>query len=659
MIAQLATEDDAKKIRKLRGNVFSTKLIKEKQLCFNEKGEVLFPQKNPEGKTLSNLRKWSPASGKLYNTPGCYSLFFAQWTDGPEVPVYIVEGEWDALALIELMRRAKYEKECCIVSVPGANGFKESWVKKFIGRDITIIFDNDHDKKRNDGSKFNPAREGTDALVDKFNGIAEKIRTIRWELFGKDLKDGFDVRDALTQAIKTKKSKSVLRKLLKSCRTVSTKPPKEIDQPVVPLDRTSFPEVVKDFEEVYEINQSFIDNLACCIAAIAALRIKGNPLWLFIVAPASSGKTTIIESFEAAYKHTLHLSKLTPTSLISGGVTKKTNEDGEEENYDPSTLAKLKDKVMFVKDFTTVLSMGAKEQEALFGLLRDGYDGSFRQTYGNGVERVYEDHFFGIVAGVTHAIHGENKSSLGERFLKVNLLDESFDETEHICRALDNSNENKSFKHKLKGSIIGFLDHLDKNEHVPTLEKGSKLYLNLISLSKFVALVRTKVERAFGRDMAYRPEAEKGTRIATQLFKLGSALAIVYGKQEIDKDCYRVMQKVALDSSIGYQLEVVYALSRESSGMSASMLAESLNLSVNQIRRIADDMLQLNIITFRRKSNNSGRRGNKVNRFELTKNVRTLMDEADLSLRESKCVETPSGRTKRGKRKLRRKNYGK
>ena len=115
------------------------------------------------------------------------------------------------------------------------------------------------------------------------------------------------------------------------------------------------------------------------------------------------------------------------------------------------------------------------------------------------------------------------------------------------------------------------------------------------------------------------------------------------------------MQKVAMDSCVGYQLEVLNILDRSSSGMSATTIATAINLSVNQVRKITDDMMQLNLIESKRQSNNSGRRGNKVKGFRITETVRSLMEAADLSFRGKKRVETPSKRTKRSKKKLRRK----
>ena len=196
--------------------------------------------------------------------------------------------------------------------------------------------------------------------------------------------------------------------------------------------------------------------------------------------------------------------------------------------------------------------------------------------------------------------------------------------------------------------MIGFLNTLSDVKELPSLEPDSEFFEKLICLSQLVALVRTKVERSHGRDMTYRPEPEIGTRIAKQLSKLGSALAVVYGKTEIDSDCYRVMQKTAIDSCVGYQLEVVVSLSRRgTSGMSTKMLAESMNLSVAQIRKIIDDMMQLNIVRMRRESNNSGRRGNKIKAFRLTNNVLELMEKSELSFKETKPTKKPSNRTKR------------
>ena len=202
---------------------------------------------------------------------------------------------------------------------------------------------------------------------------------------------------------------------------------------------------------------------------------------------------------------------------------------------------------------------------------------------------------FGIVAGVTQEIHAENRTSLGERFLKVNLIDDQFVEDEHILTALQNLGQKNEHKEILQGTVNGFMHHLKERDIPPFPEKMHK---KLIALSKIVAMVRTSVSRS-GSDINYRPESEIGTRIATQLVKLGCAIAMVYGKPEVDDDCYRLMQKVAFDTCVGWQLEIVQFLEKLGDATTAT-LAMKMNVHPNSIRKIIADSLEIGIVEITR-----------------------------------------------------------
>jgi len=649
---ELRTDKEISAIVELRDNCYSNELIKEFGLCFDLSGNVLLPQKSPTSKGLTNLRKWNPDSKIAYNAPSCCSLFFARWDDDPTTPVTICEGEWDALALVTLMQRAKADHPMNIVSVPGANVFKESWLDYFKGRDVILIFDNDHDKKRTNGTVYNPAKDGMKSATTKLGTVAKSIRVINWSLVEKDLPDGYDIRDHLKRAIKKKKSKRFLDSLYKNCEKQKI----EAKDVVIPdLKRESFAEVVEDFRKVYSVNQSFIDCLAMAFASIVSLRIKGNPLWVFVVGPPSSGKTSIIEAFERAYAWSKHVSKLTATSLVSGAKVQAdpSDEDDEdddrEDSYDPSMLKQLRDKVLFVKDFTTVIDMGVNDKNNLFGILRDAYDGRYVQQYGNGVRREYKDLYFGVFAGVTHAINGESKTSLGERFLRINIIDDEFVEADHIRRALTNVTKNENQKPMLQGSVNGFLRYLSTIEEIPELEPDSDMFERLIALSQFVAAVRTTVQRINGRDMSFRPETEIGSRIATQLSKAGAGIAMVLGYKEINDEVFRVMMKLALNSSVGWQLEVIQILVKFPNGMSAVHIAEKMNVHPNQIRKIVEDMMQLNLIRMVRVSNNSGNRGNKLKSFKLTEEISELIKTARIVFNDK--IETYAPKAKRNQKK--------
>jgi len=646
MVREGGSSKELKKIKRLRDDVFSELTLKEFGLCINHNGEVMIPISKPGAKNLVNLRKWSPETKKAYNTPGCCSLFFAKWEK--KGPIYVCEGEWDAIALLTLLRRAKWSnlENVSIVAVPGANIFKESWLSHFKDRKTVLIYDADKNKKRKDGTTFNPAKDGMAAAVAKLSKVTDSIKTINWTKVAKKLPDGYDIRDHLKEAIKTKKSKTATRKLLLSCDVVEVKKEsasteRKAIKPLLEVD--TFEKVVANFREAYSINQSFIDVLATCFASIVSLKIPGNPIWTFIVAPPSSGKTSIIESFESCYDFTEHVSKMTSTSMVSGWASGKSFDDdgNENSNGDSSILSRMKNKVLFVKDFTTVLTMG-NEKDKLFGLLRDAYDGSFVQHYGNGISREYHDLYFGIVAGVTQEIHAENRTSLGERFLKVNLIDDKFEEDDHILTALKNLGQKNEHKEFLQATVNGFMYHL-KDKDIPSFPE--KMHKKLIALSKIVAMVRTCVSRN-GTEINYRPESEVGTRIATQLVKLGCAIAMVYGKKEVDEDCYRLMQKVAFDTCVGWQLEVVQHLERLGDCTIAT-LAQKMNIHPNSVRKIIADSLEIGIISLTRVSNGSGRRGNKSFCYRLSKKMKLELIKAGITFKKKKLRKTTSKRTKK------------
>lgn len=604
-----------KKVIKQRGNLFTVEFLREKGIAVDSDGQVLFPCKQPSAKNLTNLRRWSPSTKISYNASGCCCLYFAnEWVD--EGPIYLCEGEWDALALSFAF--SKIGAAPTVIAAPGAGVFKDKWVKQFDGREVVILYDND-----------DAGEQGVKKVLKRFteSGIKFSLSAIQWSKVREGLPSGYDIRDLITEAVANKKIKKTL---------------KSIKSSLIPLDgsshittkmlkRESFQEVVQDFSNVYEWNQSFTDALACAFIAVVSLRFDGNPFWVHIVGPASSGKTTIIEAFEACVKQSYHLSRVKDTSLVSGFAGA-----GE----DPSLLAKLNNLCLFIKDFTPILSMGAEAKRSVFGIFRDAYDGRYVQTYGNGTVRTYDNLHFGVVTGVTLAIHNENSSDLGERFLKINLLDDSFNHDAHIRRALQNDAEKTTHRETIQAAVCGFLKYLEGITAVPILPE--KYETRLSALSQFVAFIRTNVDRKNGKDMAYRPSPEVGSRIATQLKKAGVTSALIYGKNEVDNDCYRLMTKIALDSCVSWHLELVKSLNG-SSGMTASEIAHTMQVHPNQVRNITEDAMQVGTIRIERAASN--RPGNRHYVYSLHPQIKRLIKKARLTFDD--VIQTPSNHTKR------------
>lgn len=632
-----SSRDDLQEIANNRDGI-PVSVLKKHGICKSALGDILIPYRKPDSENLVNLKKWNPDNKISYNTPGCNGLFFVRWES--EGPVYVCEGEWDALALLNLMTVAEVDAPYSIVAVPGANTFKESWAQWFANREVYLLYDNDHDKEHK-GKKFNPGKDGMQRAVETILANLKPDQTkkliiniIDWEQHKNydSLPDGYDVRDWCIKYTNLNKQQIGVRKLIKLCRPHDASPKKKS---IKAIKRTDFFEVVNDFQSVLEFNQSFIDTLACCFATMVSLRIEGNPLWLFVVGPASCGKTTIIESFESCDDYSEHLSKLTPASLVSGW---------RGEGEDPSLLPKLKNKTLCVKDFTAVLSMSSHDKENLFGMLRDAYDGRFVSTFGNGMTREYTNLYFSVLAGVTQAIHAESRTNLGERFLKINLLDDNFDELSHIKRAMSNVGMKPEQKALLSGSVLGFMNHMFKEvAKIPTISTEYEDRISAISM--FVALIRTQVIRNGPNSMTIRPEPEIGSRIATQLKKLALSLAIVFNLEEVNDDCYRIVKKIAVDSCVGWQLELVEALTKSKEWMTVDELAVEMRVHPNQVRKIVEDAMQLEIVVMK-KIRKDGKRPNYC--YKPSPSIRMLLRDSMVDFETIEICETYSNKTVRG-----------
>src|SRR3990172_566831 len=146
-----------------------------------------------------------------------------------------------------------------------------------------------------------------------------------------------------------------------------------------------------------------------CLATVATGATEGDALWVYVVGAPSSGKTEILRAFrEPKNETTYYLSSLSPNSLVSG------LKDGKH------LLPELDGKTLIIKDFTMTLEMHRENRDALFGALRDAYDGSYSKAFGS-VGTVGFDSHFNLIAAVTNAIDSYYtvQSILGQRFLVV------------------------------------------------------------------------------------------------------------------------------------------------------------------------------------------------------------------------------------------------
>lgn len=404
------------------------------------------------------------------------------------------------------------------------------------------------------------------------------------------------------------------------------------------LQKISFGGGWEDALEVFDntfVTDSKLRNAATIAAAVlTASHIPGDPLWMFLVGPPSTGKTVIVDSFGMDKEHCESLSKLTATQLISGW------KDPEDPEADPSIFPRLKNRTMLIKDYTTVISMPGDQQEHLYGMLRDAYDGHVRIQYGNGKLVEIDDVYFSLLAGVTDKIKEDNRADLGERFLRIEVIDDkTYDRFAVAEAALDTSVMTTERRQQLAYLGSAFQSNVSRAHLAadaafasgiyPSLEPSVKTNLNY--LSQVVGTMRTNVRRK-GEEILYRPRVEGGSRVAKQLMKVGTSLSFLLNRPSIDSTIYGYLRSVALDTVQGYRLDLCRLLMEAERGLDSQEIANKIGAGKSSTVRLLKDLQAIGVVR-NRKAQNGYTGGRDVYVWHPSHEFRNVWDSAGLNIK--------------------------
>lgn len=537
---------------------------------------------------------------KLLSTPtastGLFNVQDLVLPKNHQKKVCICEGEWDAIAWKWLVE--DLGKDYVVVGVPGANTFKGIWIPFFQDRHVDVLYDNDA-----------AGENGELTVRAKLEGTVKSLRFLHW---GSAFSIGYDIRDLVRDlAVKRKdpaRAFDAVQRLLQPLPRLVQVPSEGDRAPSGKNGEAPIPSSVRQAEEVLEpisteeliteykkwLHLASTDSLKVMYGVMMANKLEGDPIWLFLVAPPGGSKSELLMSISKS--GTTHaISSLTPHTLISGANWK--------EGQDPSLLPQLKDKVLIIKDFTTLLTMHYSVRDEIFGTLRDIYDGHTEKAFGNGVRRKYNVHF-GILAGVTPAIETFNvvHQGLGERFLKFRISGnwDTNSEEDKILRALNNIGREDRMRSELQKAGSRWLAHAKLPPEIPLLSDEMKG--RLVHLAKFSARLRGVVDRdKYSGQVLYKPSSEVGTRIAKQLAKLGTGIAMFLGKKKVDEEIYSLIRRVALDTVPDRVEDIVRALwlaTWESPGRSCKTVdvVGRTRLPSTTVFRVLQDMNLLRLV---------------------------------------------------------------
>jgi hypothetical protein len=558
------------------------------------KKQWIIPIYNQNG-ALVNMRLYRPGQ-KLVHLPtldaGLYGhqLLAGSHLSGKvdlPAPTYIVEGEWDAIALQDLLWYGvpgmEVSPERCdpVLAVPGAGVFKDAWVSDLAGRNVYLCYDADED-----GVK------GREKAVGKLKNTASSVHSLLWP---DDVPDKYDLRDFYRDCRTYVEFRSLFK--LASEQAASAGSERE-NARAHARDTASahwggakpaFSEVMQVYCKHLTVTEDYEMAIRTAYAVVLSKWVPGDPLWLYLVGPPSSGKTLILVSI-AGSEHCILRSNLTPASLVSGFRMP----DGS----DPSLIPKLNDKVFVMKDFTEVLQMPPQTRDEIYSTLRGAYDGSVERPFGNGITRSYKDLHFTMLAGVTPSIFGQREASLGERFLMLHTVQSKEDHNDIILRALENVGKDDAIMDELQ-AVAGI--YLNMPVDQTTFDAIGATFPDdfnqrISSLAQLISILRAEVKYDFkGEAMLYRPEAEIGARLAKQLRKLAISLCLLEEPMEYCDRVIRITTRVAFDTCVRLNLEIMQALAY-CPGLTQRELFRATSIPSDTLQKLLRDLVALEAI---------------------------------------------------------------
>jgi hypothetical protein len=275
------------------------------------------------------------------------------------------------------------------------------------------------------------------------------------------------------------------------------------------------------------------------LGAIAANLLKGDPVWLGIIAPPSSAKTEILNAL-ARLPSVEAVGTLTPAALLSGTPKRQCDK-----NAKGGLLHKLDPLgILVLKDFGSILSMRPDAKAEVLAALREVYDGSWTRHLGtDGGRTLSWSGKVGLVFGVTEAYddHYGVIGSLGDRFLLCRLASSYRGQ---LDKALDHRGaKTKVMRDELATAVAGLFTK-PLVEPPPMTDQEKERLDDVVSL---LVRLRAHVTRdRYSREIENIHGAEGPGRVGLCLERLFMGL-IAIGLPH--KRALRIMEDVALDST--------------------------------------------------------------------------------------------------------------
>lgn len=396
---------------------------------------------------------------------------------------------------------------------------------------------------------------------------------------------------------------------------------------------TTFKEIQQTFEKFLLLKDK--DFIRLTYATIIGNQMPSQrPIWLMLVAPSSSGKTTALNAFNGLkLKNPVSGEMIEPTHNISDLTENSFASGMNRGDKQTSLLHKMPyGGVMVFKDFTSMISKNEQSRMTIMGQLREIYDGAYTKRTGNG-EDVLWNGKIGAIAGVTEAIfqHMESMSAMGDRFVlyQVNQPDR-VEVTKYKINQITTGVTEYSTMPILKEMTQQYLqrafDAMAKSENIK-LELNEKQINEIVAVADFCTMVRSGLNiDKYRNRITFVPTPEMPMRMFEQMYAI--AVSFMFMRKldepdcsnEIPKEDLAVIYKIAFDSIPVVRRIALEYLTLYDGGVTTAALARKINYESEVVAGWLAQLNSLGIV--RRNKQSSGGNG-----WTLEERFRTVMEK--------------------------------
>lgn len=360
------------------------------------------------------------------------------------------------------------------------------------------------------------------------------------------------------------------------------------DIPVESIDpqTLTIQELIDEYKRDLYVEEDI--NISLPLAFAISNHSRCDPDALGIIGPSGSGKTEVVRSLGDTENQFIYpISSLTARTFVSG-------------YKDAQDLApQLQNRMITIKDFTSILSKNKDEVSGIFADIRDILDGYIQKVYGSEVgKKEFTNIHSSFLFACTNAIEKYYSvySVLGQRLVFFRPLT-----TARLARlkAMSNAGKEKEIREKhhaltmrlINTTLTGNKDRIEKlTQSVPP-----EMQERIGKLCEFLAIARTHIDRDLKGDMASLPEPELPTRLTKTLCKIVDAHSILYNRLPTIEDEVTAVRLIH-DNIPTERVKILKALCAFDTAQKTSQISIAANVPTAMCSRVLNDLAALGLV---------------------------------------------------------------